>query len=165
RCEVSNLGLRVIGNERSELAMPRLKRLVLSVFESTEERELLSFRLRGFPGVTLGQQLEQFLNSTEPDVALKTLIFLGPTQLRKAFQHLRAVHFKIADEGTDSRLIERMLWKLSFPRDGYLLNSPDPYRLWFRVGFNSGVKDPSQGNGFDYQRLLHEAEEELAPAF
>ena len=49
--------------------------------------------------------------------------------------------------------------------DGYLLNSPDPYRLWFRVGFNSGVQDPSQGNGFDYQRLLHEAEEELAPAF
>ena len=32
-------------------------------------------------------------------------------------------------------------------RDGYLLHSPNPYRLWFRVGFNSGVKDPSQGNG------------------
>jgi len=40
-----------------------------------------------------------------------------------------------------------------------------PYRLWFRVGFNSGVKDPSQGNRLDYQRLLHEAEEELAAAF
>ncbi|MBI3645117.1 MAG: DUF1624 domain-containing protein, partial [Acidobacteriales bacterium] len=46
--------------------------------------------------------------------------------------------------------------------DGYLLHSPNPYRLWFRVGFNSGVKDPSQGNGLGYQRLLHEAEEELA---
>ena len=50
-------------------------------------------------------------------------------------------------------------------RDGYLLHSPHPYRLWFRVGFNSGVKDPSQGNGLDCQRLLHEAEEELAAAF
>ncbi len=49
--------------------------------------------------------------------------------------------------------------------DGYLLHSPSPYRLWSRVGFNSGVKDPSQGNGLDCQRLLHEAEEELAAAF
>ena len=48
--------------------------------------------------------------------------------------------------------------------DGYLLHSPNPYRLWFRVGFNSRVKDPSQGNRLDYQRLLHEAEEELAAA-
>jgi len=39
--------------------------------------------------------------------------------------------------------------------DGYLLHSPNPYRLWFRIGFDSGVKDPSQGNRLDDQRLLH----------
>jgi len=55
--------------------------------------------------------------------------------------------------------------QLEITGDGYLLHSPNPYRLWFRVGFNSGVKDPSQGNRLDYQRLLHEAEEELAAAF
>jgi hypothetical protein len=48
---------------------------------------------------------------------------------------------------------------------GYLLHSPSPYRLWFRFNLNSGMKDPFQGNGLDYQRLLHEAEEELAAAF
>ncbi len=54
---------------------------------------------------------------------------------------------------------------LIFYLDGYLLHSPSPYRLWFRVGLDSGVKDLSQGNGFDCQRLLHEAEEELAATF
>ena len=49
--------------------------------------------------------------------------------------------------------------------DGYLLDSPNPYRLWFRTGLDSGVKDPRQGNGLDDQRLLHEAEEELAATF
>jgi hypothetical protein len=48
---------------------------------------------------------------------------------------------------------------------GYLLHSPSPYRMWFRVGFDSGVKDPSQGNRLDCQGLLHEAEEELAATF
>ena len=68
-------------------------------------------------------------------------------------------------------LITGALWlittrgPLRFLPDGYLLHSPNPYRLWFQVGFNSGMKDPSQGNGLDYQRLLHEAEEEFAPAF
>jgi len=37
--------------------------------------------------------------------------------------------------------------KLIIPYDGYLLDSPNPYRLWFRVGFNSGAKDPSRGTG------------------
>src|SRR6266496_4431936 len=55
--------------------------------------------------------------------------------------------------------------RLGMVGDGYLLHSPSPYRLWFRVGFDSGVKDPSQGNGLDCQRLLHEAEEECAAAF
>ena len=48
---------------------------------------------------------------------------------------------------------------------GYPLHSPSPYRLWFRVGFDFGVKDPSQGNGLDCQCLLHEAEEEFAATF
>src|ERR1035437_4786140 len=48
---------------------------------------------------------------------------------------------------------------------GICFTHQTPTRLWFRVGFNSGVKDPSQGNGLDYQPLLHEAEEELAAAF
>jgi hypothetical protein len=74
-------------------------------------------------------------------------------------------------KNTSSLGRERRFFQTSSPfspsmaGDGYLLHSPNPYRLWFRVGFNSGVKDSSQGNGFDYQRLLHEAEEELAPAF
>jgi len=49
-----------------------------------------------------------------------------------------------------------------FIEDGYLLHSPSPYRLWFRLGFDFGVKDPSQGNGLDCRRLLPEAEEEFA---
>ena len=49
--------------------------------------------------------------------------------------------------------------------DGYLLDSPSPYRLWFRFDLPSGVKDSIQGNGLDCQGLLHEAKEELAAAF
>ena|SRR5206468_2715188 len=48
---------------------------------------------------------------------------------------------------------------------GYLLDSPSPYRLWFRFDLPSGVKDSIQGNGLDCQGLLHEAKEELAAAF
>ena len=54
---------------------------------------------------------------------------------------------------------------LNFGGGGYLLHSPSPYRLWFRFDLGSGVKDPIQGNGLDCQRLLHQAEEELAAAF
>ena len=48
-------------------------------------------------------------------------------------------------------------------REGYLLDSGNPYRLWFGLGF--GVKDPIQGNRFDYDCLLHEAKEQFAAAF
>ena len=47
---------------------------------------------------------------------------------------------------------------------GYLLHSPDPYRLWFGLDLSFGVKNPIQGNGLNGQRLLHEAKEELAAA-
>jgi hypothetical protein len=47
--------------------------------------------------------------------------------------------------------------------DGYLPDSPNPNRLWF--WFTSGVKDPSQGDGLDCQRLLRESKEELATTF
>jgi len=33
--------------------------------------------------------------------------------------------------------------------DGYLLHSPDPYRLWFLIGLSSWMKDLSQRNGLD----------------
>ena len=50
-------------------------------------------------------------------------------------------------------------------KDGYLLDSPSPYRLWFQFDLRSGVKDSIQWNGLDCQRLLHEAKEELTAAF
>ena len=50
-------------------------------------------------------------------------------------------------------------------QDGYLLDSPSPYRLWFQFDLRSGVKDSIQWNGLDCQRLLHEAKEELTAAF
>jgi hypothetical protein len=57
------------------------------------------------------------------------------------------------------------LQKEDFHLDGYLLDSPSPYRLWFRFDLRSGVKDSIQANGLDCQRLLHEAKEELTAAF
>src|ERR1700687_230826 len=51
----------------------------------------------------------------------------------------------------------------SIEEEGYLLDSGNPYRLWFGLGF--GVKDPIQGNRFDYDCLLHEAKEQFAAAF
>ena len=53
----------------------------------------------------------------------------------------------------------------NFERDGYLLDSPSPYSLWFRFDLRSGVKDSIQRNGLDCQRLLYEAKEELTAAF
>jgi len=55
--------------------------------------------------------------------------------------------------------------RAKFPREGYLLDSGNPYGLWFSFGFDSGVKNPVQGNGLDGYSLLHEAKKELAPAF
>src|SRR5207253_4913218 len=49
--------------------------------------------------------------------------------------------------------------QFQFVRDGYLLHSPNPNRLWFWIGCSCGVKNPSQGNGLDLQRLLDEAKE------
>ena len=57
------------------------------------------------------------------------------------------------------------LFGIKFLCDGYLLDSPSPYRLWFRFDLRSGVKDSIQANGLDCQRLLHEAKEELTAAF
>lgn len=49
-------------------------------------------------------------------------------------------------------------------KGGYLLHSPDPYRLWFGLDLSFGVKNLIHGTRLDGQRLLHEAEEELAAA-
>ena len=47
-----------------------------------------------------------------------------------------------------------LFWpEIKMLRDGYLLDSPSPNRLWF--WFTSRVKDPIQGDGLDCQRLLH----------
>ena len=41
-----------------------------------------------------------------------------------------------------------------FPRGGYLLDSPDPYRLWFGFSLACRVKNPIQGYGIHGDRLL-----------
>ena len=50
-------------------------------------------------------------------------------------------------------------------RVGYLLYSGSPYRLWFGFGLGCGVKNQVQGNGLHCDRLLREAEKQLAAAF
>ena len=49
-------------------------------------------------------------------------------------------------------------------RDGYLLDSGRPNRLWFRLFLRIGMDDLIQGNGIDCDGLLREPEEEFASA-
>src|SRR5713101_4447998 len=96
--------------------------------------------------------------ASDKELRLPDLDSSHPQDSSFSLRPLRTLRFNaFYRKGRKERKVKR--------EDGYLLHSPSPYRLWSRVGFNSGVKDPSQGNGLDCQRLLHEAEEELAAAF
>jgi hypothetical protein len=59
---------------------------------------------------------------------------------------------------------ERRSWTFQNDRGGYTLDSGSPYRLWFLLRASLGVKNLIQRDGLDCDGLLHEPEEELAPA-
>ena len=116
-CECSDLGVRVVVPAKTTtMALARLRRLVLAVYSSDHDRETLQWRLRGLPGATLGQRLEHYISENEPHNILKDLLFIAPDKLRAATNHLRCPHFKMPALGEDSHFLERMLWKLVFPK-------------------------------------------------
>ena len=53
---------------------------------------------------------------------------------------------------------------LQLVKGGYLLDSGDPYSLWFGFGLALGVNDLIQRNGLDCDGLLRQAEKEFAAA-
>jgi hypothetical protein len=116
-CEASTEGVRVVPHGWPRFGLARLKRLVLSVYEKENEKDVLSWHLRGCKGSTLEAQLEHYINKFDPEVVLHNHIFVSPKKVRSSLVHLRAEHLKIPESlGEDRRLVERMLWKLGFPR-------------------------------------------------
>jgi hypothetical protein len=109
--------LRVIPYGWPRFALARLRRLIVSVYEKENEKEVLAWNLRGAKGSTLEAQLEHYINKFDPEVVLQNLIFVSPKKVHSSLVHLRAPHLKIPQsQSEDRRLIERMLWKLGFSR-------------------------------------------------
>jgi hypothetical protein len=119
-CELSDLGLRVVGGDVPRTLadpMARLKRLILEVYGADADERVLQFYLRGISGSAVGQQLELYLRSKDPADSIRKFLFASPERLKAAFNNIRAPHFRIPDnEADDTMLINQLLWKLGFKK-------------------------------------------------
>jgi hypothetical protein len=120
-CQCSSLGLRVIGTFKLE-PLARLRRLILDLYESEEDKQQLAWMLGRAAAVGsatsngLGQEVERFIVSRGPAAVLEELVFPNHDKLRKALQFVRAPHLSLPrDRSEDKHLIERLLWRLGFP--------------------------------------------------
>ncbi len=127
-CECSDLGVRVIGNDRASNPLARLKRLILSLFPSDSDQEELNWVVRTADGKTLGQKLERFMEATSPAEIVDRIVLASPSRLRKALEHVKARYLSLPrNAGEEARLREVILWKLGFARQTF----DSPLRLFY----------------------------------
>ncbi|WP_146086888.1 MULTISPECIES: hypothetical protein [unclassified Rathayibacter] len=110
RSEISHLGVRAVG---TDLALPlmRLSALARLMFDtdSNDEMNDLAWALKGVPGVTPNDQLEEFLRTSEPGLVIEKLFL----QRRKSAERACAALAVPIDE-TQDHLRDAILWKLGF---------------------------------------------------
>lgn len=111
RSQISRLGTRAVSVEPS-LPLLRLSALARSMFdvESPEEIEELAWILRGTPGNTARERLEEFLRTSEPIKVIETLVLARRSNATKVCTDLG-----IPIDQDNSALRDAILWKLGFP--------------------------------------------------
>jgi hypothetical protein len=76
---------------------------------------------------------------------------------------LSLVEHLVRDQGVGgSNPLSPTIFRIN--RDGYMLNSGRPNRLWFSRFVDIRMEDVCQGHGIDHHSLLSEPVEELAAA-
>lgn len=79
--------------------------------------------MRSQPGETLGEKLDSFVHSQNPAEVLERTVFATRANLQRTINHLRTPY--LAEPRTpqeDARFIQKILWKLGFPR--FMFQSP-----------------------------------------
>lgn len=121
-CECSELGVRVVSREGHQ-PLARLRRLILQVYNSASDKTQLAWMLGRSSAVEnvqedmLGGDVERFIREKSPSSVIRELIFPSHEKLTEALTHVRAPHFALPKERSEDRLlINRILWKLGFPR-------------------------------------------------
>lgn len=111
RPQVSRLGTRAVSGE-NHLPLLRLSALARGLFDgdSADEIEELAWILRGTPGNTARDQLEEFLRVSEPARVVETLVLARRTNATKVCLDLGV---QINQE--NDYLRDAILWKLGFP--------------------------------------------------
>ncbi|MBO0898133.1 hypothetical protein [Arthrobacter sunyaminii] len=111
RPQVSRLGTRAVSGE-NHLPLLRLSALARELFDgdSADEIEELAWILRGTPGKTARDQLEEFLRVSEPAHVIETLVLARRTNATKVCSDLGVP----LNQGNDL-LRDAILWKLGFP--------------------------------------------------
>lgn len=118
RCQCCDLGIRVVGDHDMEPAA-RLKRLILWLYREPPDTKQLYWILRTFKGATLGAKLENFISVEGPSFVIDKTVFSGPDKLRNALEHLHAAHLIPRSPEGERTLLDRIMWKLGFPRMSY----------------------------------------------
>ncbi|MFD0253211.1 hypothetical protein ACFVGX_20070 [Streptomyces sp. NPDC127113] len=113
--ECSRFGVRVIPSDAS-LAVLRLKRLVLSIYNLNDSRahEDLSWRLRRIEGCSLEDKLDSYLTDEQPSNVIRDLVLVGPSSFATAARMCGISGQIEASAMDDEELSNTILWKLGF---------------------------------------------------
>lgn len=111
RPQVSRLGTRAVSGE-NHLPLLRLSALARALFDGNlaDEIEELAWILRGTPGNTARDRLEEFLRVSEPAHVIETLVLARRANATKVCSDLGVP----LDQENDA-LRDAILWKLGFP--------------------------------------------------
>lgn len=111
RSQISRLGTRAVSSDPS-LPLLRLSALARSMFdvESPDEIEELAWILRGIPGNTARERLEEFLRTSEPIQVIETLVLARRSNATRVCAELG-----IPIDQDNNALRDAILWKLGFP--------------------------------------------------
>jgi len=121
-CECSQLGVRVVSRQAHQ-PLARLRRLILQAYTSAPDRKQLAWMLGraaavgGIQEDTLGREVERFILEKSPGSVIRELVLASHEKLAQALAHLRSSHFGLpTSRSEDRQLVNRILWKLGFPR-------------------------------------------------
>jgi len=111
RSEVSRLGIRQVGADRA-LPILRISSLARRLFDVAEPKDMdeLAWILRSTSGNTPGDQLEEFLRTSEPAEIVQTLVLA-----RKSNADFVCRTLGIPLDQSDDLIRDSILWKLGFP--------------------------------------------------
>lgn len=111
RPQISRLGTRSVSSQ-NHLPLLRLSALARSLFDvdSAEEMEELTWVLRGTPGRTARERLEEFLRTSEPAQVIETLVLARRINATKVCEELG-----VPLEQDNDSIRDGILWKLGFP--------------------------------------------------